>query len=275
MGDSLKLTNSGSLSFFFVGTGSAFSKKNFQNNVIIIKGKDHLLVDCGTLCPLALTTYNSSITNITSLLVTHSHADHIGGLEEAALMCRYVTKQRPKMIIADGYKRILWGQSLRGGCSHGEYTDGGYMKFDDYFEQIKPKLLARSPRPLYEVQFESINIKLYRTKHIPDTAGTWHNSFYSVGLLVDDRILFTGDTRFDLPLLEWMTHDYNIEYIFHDCQFYEGGVHAAYSQLKTLPAGMKKKTYLCHYGDNYEKFNPVADGFAGFAQRGVYYNFDA
>ena len=36
----LRLTNNGSLEMFFLGTGSAFVKKNFQNNVIVIKGKE-------------------------------------------------------------------------------------------------------------------------------------------------------------------------------------------------------------------------------------------
>ena len=34
----LELKNSGGLSLFFIGAGSAFSKVNFQNNVLFIKG---------------------------------------------------------------------------------------------------------------------------------------------------------------------------------------------------------------------------------------------
>ena len=265
--------NDGHLSFFFIGTGSAFSKKNFQTNVLIVKGNDHLLIDCGTLCPFAFSTYNSSITSVKNILITHSHADHIGGLEEMALMGRYATKVRPKMVITDYYKKILWNESLKGGCSYGEYTDGSYMQFDNYFEQIKPKLLGNSPRPLYEADVGSINIKIFRTKHIPDTAGTWRKSFYSVGILVDNSILFPSDTRFDRELIDWMCGAHPVEYIFHDCQFYTGGVHASYDELKTLPDTIKNRMFLCHYGDNYENFAPEKDGFAGFAKRGVYYNF--
>lgn len=273
MDTSIRLTNDGSLEFFFVGVGSAFSKIHYQNNVLIVKGQDHLLVDCGTLCPYAFYKYNSNITSIQNLLVTHSHADHIGGLEEVALMGRYVTKKLPRMIITDEYKKILWDQSLKGGNSYGEYTTR-YLTFDDYFEQIKPKLIAKSPRPLYETNIGSINIKLYRTKHMPDSAKTWKNSFYSYGILVDNRILFPSDTRFDKALLDWMEESYHPEYIFHDCQFYTGGVHAGIDELKTLPEDLKKRIFLCHYGDNYVKFDPVKDGFAGFAQQGIYYNFD-
>ena len=46
----LNLENDGGLSFFFVGVGSAFAKAHFQNNILVIKGSDHLLIDCGTMC---------------------------------------------------------------------------------------------------------------------------------------------------------------------------------------------------------------------------------
>ena len=270
----LRFENNGDLEFFFTGTGSAFSKKYFQTNLLIIKGKDHLLVDCGTMCPLAFYTYNSSITNVRNLLITHSHADHIGGLEEVGLMGRYVTKQKPTMIITDYYKNILWNQSLRGGMSYGEYANGEYLTFDDYFTQVKPKLLSARPRPLYQSECGTIDIKLYRTKHIPDNTDSWKESFYSCGVLVDNRILFTGDTRFDPELFDFIFRCYpNIEWIFHDCQFFPGGVHASYEELKTLPDDIKRKIFLCHYGDAVEKINATADGFAGFTEKGCYYNF--
>ena len=269
----IEFTSDGSLRFFFIGTGSAFAKKYFQNNVLIIKGKDHVLVDCGAVCPYAMYTYHSSIASVRNLLITHSHADHIGGLEEVALVGRYTTKIRPKMVITDQYKKILWNQSLKGGCAYGEYTDGAFMTFEDYFDQITPRQIARLPRPLYEANVGSINIKLYRTHHIPDKTGSWRTSFYSVGVLIDDRILFPGDTQFDRELLDWMCGNYDIEYIFHDCQFFRGGVHAYYEDLKTLPADMKKKMSLCHYGDNVDQYDAKKDGFAGFTKRGVYYDF--
>ena len=51
----LKLSNDGELSLFWLGVGSAFSKLHYQTNLLIIKGEDHLLVDCGTKAPQAST----------------------------------------------------------------------------------------------------------------------------------------------------------------------------------------------------------------------------
>jgi ribonuclease BN (tRNA processing enzyme) len=271
----LQLINDGGLSCFFVGVGSAFAKKNYQTNLLFIKGNTHLLIDCGNTCSPALLSYKSNLIKIKNFLITHSHADHIGSLEEAALLGRYVTKTKPNIIIPDVYKNILWNHSLRGGLAYGEFTAEGYLAFDDYFTQLKPRLVTKKGRPLFQCTLDNLDVKIYRTKHIPDNAGTWKTSFYSVGVLIDERILFPSDTRFDPELITWMVETYpSIEYIFHDCQFFPGGVHAAYSELKTLPPEIRKKMYLSHYGDNFESFDPKADGFLGFAKQGVYYHFD-
>jgi len=278
LGKTVRFENDGELEFFFIGTGSAFSKRFFQTNILIIKGKDHLLVDCGTMCPYAFHTYNSSIEYVRNFLITHSHADHMGGLEEVGLLSRYGAHRdehpKPSFIITDSYKKILWEQSLRGGMAYGEFTNGRHLTFEDYFTQIKPERIAASPRPLYKSRCGSIDLKIYRTKHIPGNTGSWRTAFYSCGILVDERILFPGDTLFDIELLDMMLKRYpSIEWIFHDCQFFPGGIHAYYGELKTLPEDVKKKMLLCHYGDNLEKFSAKADGFAGFTQRGCYYDF--
>ena len=65
----INLTNNGNLQAFFIGTGSAFSKVNFQNNVLLIKGNDHILIDCGNICPYALSTYNTPISEIKNVLI--------------------------------------------------------------------------------------------------------------------------------------------------------------------------------------------------------------
>ncbi len=48
--ESMALTNNGELSVYFVGTGSAFAKNLHQNNLLVIKGEDHILIDCGSKC---------------------------------------------------------------------------------------------------------------------------------------------------------------------------------------------------------------------------------
>lgn len=271
----IELTNSGNLSLFFLGTGNAFTKTAFQTNLLIIKGQDHLLVDCGTLCSYAFENmYNGRITDIKNLLLTHPHADHIGGVEELALEGKYITKRLVNLVITDEFKKSLWEESLKGGI---QYSEEGIMTFDDYFNQIKPVRIQKKPFEMFETNVGSINIKLFRTRHVTTRKNSLKKSQISYGLIIDDRILFTADTQFNPSQLQFLLDKYNkIEVIFHDCDVmgYSRGVHAAYDELVTLPKEIKEKTFLSHYSEAVSTIDALVDGFAGLAKHWVYYDFD-
>lgn len=269
----LKLTNDGRLSLFFLGTGSAFSKKYYQTNFLIVKGADHVLVDCGTLCAYALEkVYNTPTSAIRNIFVTHPHADHIGSLEEFALAGRYISKQKLNLIITDKFKKVLWKQSLKGGL---HYSEDGHMKLSDYFDQIKPVLLTRRPFEIYETDIGSINLKIFRTRHITTKANNLRRSQISYGVLIDNRILCTGDSQFRQEYLDYFQSHYPVETIIHDCDVsgFAEGVHASYSQLMTLDDVTKSKMFLVHYNGSAEKKTPENDGFKGFVKPGTWYSF--
>lgn len=271
----LELTNDGRLQLFFLGVGSAFTKRQYQTNLMIIQGDTHLLIDCGTRCTHSLYEVGRSITDIHNFLITHSHADHIGGLEEAALMGRYVTKQKPLMIINETYQHILWDMSLRGGCAHNEEEAGDILNFTDFFEVQRPEYLTELPRMTHESQLGPLNLKMMRTKHIPDSSNSWESSFWSCGVILNERVFFTSDTRYDPELLKFYDDLYNFEMIFHDCQFFTGGVHASLDELAQLPEKLRKKIILVHYGDNWEQMEEKIKelGFAGLGKQHCYYDF--
>ncbi len=265
----LELTNDGRLSVLFIGTGSAFSKRYFQTNVLVVKGNDHLLIDCGTLCPYALEkNYGLELKHIDNLLLTHPHADHIGGVEELALVDRYVKKQKCNLVITDEFKQLLWNESLKGGL---KVNEEGPLTLDDYFVQIKPEQIVAQPFEIYEANVGSINVKLFRTKHV--TCSDPDVFQISYGLMIDDRVLYPCDTQFNPEQLDYLVHNFPVKVIFHDCDIsgYSEGVHASYAQLKTLPDEIKAMTYLCHYNGRAEEMNPQDDGFRKFARPGVWY----
>jgi hypothetical protein len=94
--------------------------------------------------------------------------------------------------------------------------------------------------------------------------------------VIDGRVLFTSDSRYDPEMLLDMEKRFKIEAIFHDCQAFKGGVHASLEELSELPPEIRAKTRLMHYGDETEKLREKAAqlGFAGLAEEWATYRFE-
>ncbi len=273
----LSLTNDGNLEIFFIGTGSAFAKTHYQTNFLIIKGDKHVLVDFGTTGPVALeATAGLQVPDIEVFLPTHSHSDHIGGVECLALMNRYVgikflDKPKLTMLINEPYEKVLWEMSLRGGMEWNEVNgEGKRLGFSDFFDVVRPTLKTSVPREIWEVNYGDIHIELFLTNHIPEQAPSSEEAFITYGLFVDNRIFISGDTKFDRELIDMYAS--RSEWMFHDSQINPNPVHACLPELKTLPKEITEKMFLMHYPDNAQA-NAI-DEFAGWAQQGMRYIFD-
>ncbi|UUZ95900.1 MBL fold metallo-hydrolase [Paenibacillus sp. P25] len=68
-----------SLHIQMIGTGSAFAKRYYNNNALVRTEGFTLLIDCGVTAPRALYELNVPLTDIDAVLITHIHADHVGG----------------------------------------------------------------------------------------------------------------------------------------------------------------------------------------------------
>lgn len=270
----LALKNDGTLEIVFLGTGTMFARDLFQTNLIIIKGAQHILVDFGMTGPISLQAVGLSATDIGTVLPTHSHADHIGGLEYLTLSNRYMAMpegaSKLRMIITDEYRQVLWEMSLRGGLEYNEQdSDGRGLSFDDLYIPLTPVLVSSEPRSVYRLDVGGIMIELFCTNHIPGEAEGPKDAFITYGLLIDDKVFFSGDTKFDLDLINLYADRSQV--MFHDASKTLNKVHAWIGDLKKLSEEVRQKMYLVHYQDNVVPED--AAEFGGLALQGMRYLF--
>ena len=281
-----------------IGCGTAFSFDNFNQSYLLEENGRKMVIDFGWNIPIALKYHNIDIKTINDVYISHTHSDHIGGLEYLAFS-RYdwVNKplhysgysqdhQAPRLIANNQLLDELWNDSLKGGL---ESMEGFVASMDTFFE-----LLPIAPNETFD--WEGWECKLVQQIHIM-TGSSIKNSF---GLIIKKKgcqtIYFTTDSQHCSPRqIEVFYKESDV--IFQDCELLPielaSGVHANYYQLSGDPKAnsiildrdIRKKMWLSHYQDfkleskdfygNYCDWDTKAeeDGFAGFLHLGQQFEF--
>ncbi len=226
----------------FVGTGSAFTMKNFQTNTLITRNDKNFLIDAGGDIRFSLGKLGLCYKDINAIYITHLHQDHQGGLEYFAF-CTYFTPNCEKItLIGNGdLLREGWTSSWKGGLKS---IQGKKTNLEDYFDV---QMIKKNGRFFWE----DIEFHIVQSVHIMDE----YSIVPSFGLMITDpdskkKIYYTGDTQF-CPAQISCFYD-QADLIIHDCETtpFKSGVHANYLDLITLPTDTKKKMMLQHYNDN-------------------------
>ena len=282
------------LTLTFLGVGDAFAKRNYKSNALIeawtgtpqsqAEPEQVMLLDFGTTGPLALHALKDlegfgylahqgriNYPRISHVFVTHQHADHIGGLEELALMNAFVFAEtggsagrKPLLISSTEILGGLWDHSLRGGL---EVMRERYARLEDYF---LPLPLTPSDERSGFMLIGRYRFTAFPTDHLRlPGSGRWP----SIGLSMRDvttgqSAFYSGDTRFDPKTYGGLMASARVA--FHEAYLGSGdpGVHTTLADLCMLPADVKKKTWLYHYGDDWDSGLRDAElaEFAGLAR---------
>jgi hypothetical protein len=249
----------------FIGTGSAFTMSNFQSNMLLEDSGKRLLIDCGGDIRHALAKAGLGAKDIDGVYVSHLHADHIGGIEWLGFSRYFSQGPKPALFINERLATPLWENSLRGGmASH----QGVVLTLDHFFSKVH-----RIPQN-GGFRWGQTDCQLVQTVHYMDG----YEIVPSYGLLMrvtnpsNGEVFLTTDTQFAPSQL--MDFYGRATAIFQDCETsnYKSSVHAHYTELKTLPADVRRRMWLYHYQDG-PLPDAKADGFAGFVKQGQTFEF--
>jgi hypothetical protein len=250
----------------FIGTGSAFTMTGFQSNMVLEDSGKRLLIDCGGDVRHALAKAGLGAKDIDGLYVSHLHADHIGGIEWLGFSRYFSQGPKPDLFINERLATNLWEQSLRGGmASH----QGVVLTLDHFFKTVH-RIAHNSG-----FKWGQTDCRLVQTVHYMD--GYEIVPSYGLIMKIDGKpevgeVFLTTDTQFAPNQI--MDFYQRASIIFQDCETsnYKSGVHAHYTELKTLPPDIRKRMWLYHYQDG-PLPDAVGDGFAGFVKQGQTFEF--
>ncbi|HEY1037363.1 MAG TPA: MBL fold metallo-hydrolase [Candidatus Paceibacterota bacterium] len=247
----IRLTNSGGLEIHCLGTGSMVSSGHGNTSYFVVKGETHLLIDCGPSIPLSLEKFGVDPSDVNCVYLTHSHADHIAGFPKLAVHARYFPGTKPKRklsLLGDPeWLALLWDTSLRGDLGTHDKKDPRQAAHDLWYDIIVPDSVPDARTQVF--RFGDLKIESFRVAHTPAYSHGWEDSAWATGLLIDDKIWISGDTRSDPELVDRYAGKASV--LFHDVASGKSPVHASFDELSALPSEVKSRMWLIHYGDEW------------------------
>lgn len=243
-----------------LGSGSAFTTgdDNWQSN-FLLEGPSgrKLLIDCGGDARLSLAARGLGVDDIDAVYLSHLHSDHIGGLEWLAFSTFFDPgRPRPHLFGCADLLEPLWDHALKAGLGH---VHGAELGLASYFD-------VHAIPPGGDFDWHGTRLATVPVLHVGDETQSFRS--YGLTFLLNGRQVFlTTDTQFTPERL--MATYRASDLILHDCETSAtpSGVHAPYGALVTLPADIKRKTWLYHYQPR-PRPDARADGFAGFVAPG-------
>ncbi len=214
-----------------------------------------ILIDCGHTCGRQLRRLGLTYEHIDDILVTHSHGDHIDGLEVVGYKSKFLFQRAVGIHTRQDVLDEIWA-SLEPKMGQLQVAKRQSMpaEMSTYFR----------PEPVdKEVSFldGALKVTFLPVVHV------WGSPAYA--LLIDlgsgPVIRWSGDTTFDgeSPLFADLDNERG-DTIFHDCIFfpyYDSTVHTHIEDLEKLPESTRERTILVHHG----KITESAEKVAGMA----------
>lgn len=219
----------------FIGNGSAFNVERGNNSAYYIEGNQMLLIDCGSNIFERIIKANllEGIEHI-HVLVTHTHADHVGSLADLILFTYYSHGEfaKPKVTI-HSYNRLGVSSLLK--------SMGIVIDKHCYYKQ-NYRLFN-----LYNV-FNNISFSIFDTEHVEELRSTGFEIVINTS-----HIYYSGDTTsitYNVDLNAINNQEYDYAFIDTCKADYDGNVHLSLRKLSELIKPEARNRIWCMHLDN-------------------------
>lgn len=218
----------------FIGSGDAFGSGGRFNTCFHLTGaRTNALIDCGASSLIALKRANVARNAIGTILVTHFHADHFGGIPFFVLDAQLVAKRKEPLLIAGPPGLQGWYDRLFAVTFPGERT----LPFALTLQEVeigKPNTIG------------DLRVTPFIVRHA-DNAGPC----LAYRIEVEGKtICYSGDTEWTDALIEAA---HGADLFICECYMFEKVVraHLSFSTLREkLPRIGAKRVILTHMSDD-------------------------
>jgi ribonuclease BN (tRNA processing enzyme) len=219
----------------FVGCGDAFGSGGRFNTCFHVMGETaNFLIDCGASSLVALKGLGIDRDAIDTILISHFHGDHFGGIPYFILDSHFGKRARPLTIAGPTGIEKWYLCALEAAFEH--------------FSQIK---LAFELRIVTLPERAASTIGPLEVTPFPVVHGKSGGPFYAYRIAVEDRIIaFSGDTEWTETLVE-VARDADLLVV--ECYSYDKPIRN-HLNLKTIEQNLarlaSKKVVLTHMSDD-------------------------
>lgn len=216
-----------------LGSGDAFHSGGRSHASFLIKAKySKLLVDCGGGSLQQLKKYGYSTSELTAIIVSHLHGDHIGGLP--FILMDMARLKREKIIY------ILSPPGLKGICH--TVLKSYYPGHEKILDSLPVSWITYQEGKV--IDFDNVAVEPFKMVHAEEARP------FGVRMTIDDRIIaYSGDT-------EWHDNILNLakdaDLFICECTFFKTKVdgHLNYAVLSEKAASIEcTKILLTHFDE--------------------------